>query len=76
VNDARVLREAALDGYGIILQADLILAEDLEAGRLVQILPDYKTPSRPLHILYSATRPPTQILRRFIDRVAAVFGQA
>jgi DNA-binding transcriptional LysR family regulator len=74
VNDARVLREAALQGHGVILQADLILAGDLAAGRLVQILSDYETPARPLHVVFSATRPPTQILRSFIDQLVIAFG--
>ncbi|GLK67475.1 LysR family transcriptional regulator [Hansschlegelia plantiphila] len=75
VNDARVLQSAALDGQGIILQADLIVADDLAAGRLVQVLPDYETPTRPMHILFAATRPPTQTLRRFIDHVVDRFGK-
>ncbi|MDQ0390717.1 LysR family transcriptional regulator [Labrys monachus] len=75
VNDARVLRAAALDGHGIVLQADLILADDLAAGRLVQVLPEYETPARPLHLLFAAARPPTQTLRRFIDHVADRFGR-
>ncbi len=75
VNDARVLQAAALDGQGIILQANLILADDLAAGRLVQVLPDYETPTRALHILFTATRPPTQTLRSFIDHVADRFGE-
>ncbi|MFG1425969.1 LysR family transcriptional regulator [Roseixanthobacter glucoisosaccharinicivorans] len=75
VNDARVLQAAALDGQGIILQANLILADDLAAGRLVQVLPDYETPTRALHILFAATRPPTQTLRSFIDHVASRFGK-
>lgn len=75
VNDARVLQAAALDGQGIILQAKLILADDLAAGRLVQVLPDYETPTRSLHILFAAIRPPTQTLRSFIDHVARRFGK-
>ena len=75
VNDARVLQAAALDGQGIILQANLILADDLAAGRLVRVLPDYETPTRPLHILFAATRPPTQTLRSFIDHVLDRFGR-
>jgi DNA-binding transcriptional LysR family regulator len=74
VNDARVLRQAALEGHGIVLQANLILADDLAAGRLVQVLPDYETPTRPLQILFAATRPPTQTLRSFIDHVVVRFG--
>jgi DNA-binding transcriptional LysR family regulator len=75
VNDARVLHQAALEGHGIVLQAGLILADDLATGRLAQILPDYETPTRPLYILFSAARLPTQILRSFLDEVVAAFGQ-
>jgi DNA-binding transcriptional LysR family regulator len=75
VNDARVLQAAALDGQGIILQANLILADDLAAGRLVQVLPDYETPTRPVHILSAATRPLTKTLRHFIDHVVDRFGK-
>ncbi len=75
VNDARVLHAAALEGHGIILQADLILGDDLSAGRLVQVLPDYETPTRPLHILLAAARPPALTLRRFVDHVVDRFGK-
>jgi len=74
VNDARVLREAALSGHGIILQADIILGEDLSEGRLVRVLPDYETPPRTLHILYAAMRAPTPALRSFIDHIVARCG--
>lgn len=76
VNDARVLQAAAVEGQGIILQANLILSDDLAAGRLVQVLPDYETPTRALHILFAATRPPTQTLRSFIDHVVNRFGES
>ncbi len=67
VNDGRVLRAAALDGQGIILQAELDLRDDLAHGRLVLVLPTYKAPSRPMHVLFSASRPQTPKLRFFID---------
>lgn len=76
VNDARVLREAALAGHGIVQQASMIVADDLAAGRLVQVLPDHEAPARPLHIVYATSRPPTSTLRGFIDHVVARFGSA
>lgn len=74
VNNGQALREAALDGFGIILQAADMLRDDLVSGRLVRVLPNYETPSRPMHILFAPDRRPTPKLRSFVDFVAATFG--
>ncbi len=74
VNDGRVLHAAALDGQGILLQAETTVADDLASGRLVRVLPTYEAPSRPMHILFSARRPQTPKLRTFIDMVVEAFG--
>lgn len=74
INDARALREMALRGDGIILQADLILADDLATGRLLPVLPGYDAPMRPLHALYPANRPPTRLLRHVLDEIARRFA--
>jgi DNA-binding transcriptional LysR family regulator len=74
VNNGPALRVAALDGFGIILQAEDMLREDLASGRLVTVLPDYAPPSRPMHILFAPDRRPTPKLRSFIDFVVTNFG--
>lgn len=74
VNTGPALRAAALEGFGITLQAEEMLREDLAAGRLVQVLPDYAGPSHPMHILFPASRRPTPKLRSFVDFVVEVFG--
>ncbi len=74
VNDARTLRDAAVAGWGVILQAEAIIAEDLAAGRLVRILPGWEGPVRPMHLLFPAARPLTPKLREFIDMVVREFG--
>ncbi|PSH59040.1 LysR family transcriptional regulator [Phyllobacterium brassicacearum] len=75
VNNGQALREAALDGFGIILQATDMLTEDLVSGRLMRVLPNYEGPSRPMHILFAPDRRPTPKLRSFVDFVAATFGR-
>jgi DNA-binding transcriptional LysR family regulator len=40
-NSAEGLRRAALAGMGVIMLPEIMLCEDVEAGRLVRILPDY-----------------------------------
>jgi DNA-binding transcriptional LysR family regulator len=74
VNHGQALREAALSGFGIILQAEDMLRDDLASGRLVRVLPDYEAPSRPMHILFAPDRRPTPKLRSFIDFVVTTFG--
>jgi DNA-binding transcriptional LysR family regulator len=41
VNNGEALRLAALSGLGIIMQPEVLLADDLRAGRLVPVLSDY-----------------------------------
>ena len=74
VNDARVLRDAALAGRGILLQAERIVADDLASGRLVRILPGWEGPVRPMNLIFSANRPLTPKLRSFVDLVVHEFG--
>jgi DNA-binding transcriptional LysR family regulator len=74
INNGQALRAAALEGFGIILLSHELLEDDLAAGRLVRILPDYEPPSRPMHILFAPDRKPTPKLRSFIDFVVATFG--
>ena len=58
VNHGEALREAALGGFGIILQAEEMLTNDLASGRLVRVLPGFQAPSRPMHILFAPDRRP------------------
>jgi DNA-binding transcriptional LysR family regulator len=46
----------------------------LEDGRLVEVLPGYTAPTRPLHILYAPDRRMTPKLRSFIDFAVLQFG--
>ena len=74
VNDAKALLAAALNGFGIILIAEDLVREALDAGTLVQVLPDYAPPSRQMHLIFHADRQQTPKLRSFIDAVMAEFG--
>jgi DNA-binding transcriptional LysR family regulator len=41
-NDAEVIRQWALQGKGLVLKANLDVIKDIEAGRLVRVLPEYQ----------------------------------
>ncbi|EHJ93496.1 LysR family transcriptional regulator [Vreelandella boliviensis] len=74
INDWKGLLRAALEGFGITLGYEAALAEELSAGRLVRILPDYEGPSRPMHLLYAADQRMTPKLRHFIDDIVTTFS--
>lgn len=65
---------AARAGMGVVLQPCELVREDLEAGRLVELLLDYPVPTRPLHVLYAPDRRMTPKLHSFLDFVVAKFG--
>jgi DNA-binding transcriptional LysR family regulator len=69
INNGEALRRAALAGAGIVMQSDLLLADDLEAGRLVRVLPRFSPPSRQAHLLYLPDRRPSPKLQRFVEFV-------
>jgi DNA-binding transcriptional LysR family regulator len=75
-NHGDALRVAALHHAGIILQPEVLLADDLAAGRLLQILPDWAPPAKPVHLLYAPDTRPTARLRGMIDFLLSHFGPA
>ncbi|WP_114086537.1 LysR family transcriptional regulator [Thalassospira profundimaris] len=73
-NNWAALLSAAIGGAGITLGPEIALHEALASGRLVQVLPDYQGPERPLYVLYPANRRPTAKMRHFIAAMKDAFG--
>jgi DNA-binding transcriptional LysR family regulator len=73
INSTFAIRYAALAGAGIVLMRDEMLAEDISAGRLKVLLPDYKTQSRVRQILWLRNRKMTPKLRAFIDFIVETY---
>ena len=74
VNNGQALRVAALHGLGIVLQSAFLLQADVQAGRLVQLLPSYTLPSRPMSLVYLPDRYRSPKLRSFVDFLVERFG--
>jgi DNA-binding transcriptional LysR family regulator len=70
-NDLGMLREAALLGIGVARAPRYVVAEDLRAGRLVEVLPGWTTAPRKVHSLHPAGRRLPARVRVFLDHVAA-----
>ncbi|MBU9808832.1 LysR family transcriptional regulator [Rahnella sp. C60] len=73
-NDWRALLHAAVSGYGVTLGPEDVLKEEINAGRLIQVLPGYEGPSRPMHVLTPAGLRQTVKIRSFIQAVKQAFG--
>lgn len=75
VNGGLALREAALAGLGVILQPEMMVKDDLEAGRLVRFFPELPAPTWPVQIVYlpDARMPPK--LESFIDFLQETLGR-
>lgn len=58
-NNGLALKMAALQGFGLIMQSEILLAEDVAAGRLVSLLEDFVPPARAMHIVYPRDRQAT-----------------
>ncbi|MFU3884472.1 LysR family transcriptional regulator [Pseudomonas aeruginosa] len=73
-NSGEALRAAAVAGMGILLQPYELVADEIEAGRLIRLLPEYEPPARSLHVLYASDRRMTPKLRSFLDFAVKKFS--
>lgn len=74
-NDGQVLRAAALDGLGILVQPSYIVYDDVVAGRLVPVLDDWDLPRLQINIAFASRRHLSAKVRSFIDFMVAEFDQ-
>ncbi|MHC9235054.1 LysR family transcriptional regulator [Pseudooceanicola sp. 502str34] len=67
VNSARIARDLAVCGEGIVFAPEFILRDDLREGRLVPLLEEYDSPTSPLSAVYlEGARLPRKV-RALID---------
>jgi len=69
-NSGETLRMAALEGAGIFLAAGFLVADDLETGRLVRLLPDYRPVEFAMNAVYPHRHHLSAKVRTFIDMLA------
>jgi DNA-binding transcriptional LysR family regulator len=72
-NDGQVLRAAALNGMGILVQPKYIVYEDIVAGRLLPVLDDHELPSLTINLAYASRRYLAAKCRTFIEFLAGHF---
>ena len=69
-NSGETLRVAALQGVGISLAPGFLIADDLESGRLVRLLPEYRPVEFSMNAVYPHRHHLSAKVRSFIDLLA------
>jgi DNA-binding transcriptional LysR family regulator len=73
--DALTLRDAAVAGLGIVRSPRFIVDEDLQAGRLVRLLPEARSVDPDLCAVFSSRKLVPLKLRVFLDFIQSNFGE-
>ena len=73
-NDGQVLRSAALNGHGILVQPSYIFYEDVVAGRLVSVLDEWELPQLTINIAYPSRKHLSAKVRAFISFMVDEFA--
>jgi len=69
-----IIRLAAVAGAGIAFQPHFIVGEDLAAGRLVQVLPDWRSAEMGIHAVYPSRKHLSAKVRTFVDFIVAALA--
>ncbi|MBS2132267.1 LysR family transcriptional regulator (plasmid) [Burkholderia thailandensis] len=73
-NNAEMLRQLALLGYGIAILPSYLIERDIASGRLVGLLPEYQLPCVDVHIAYPSRHYLPAKVRTFIDHLIEQFA--
>jgi DNA-binding transcriptional LysR family regulator len=69
-DDLTAARMAALAGIGAACMPDLLIAEDLQNGRLVELLPEWRAPNIPVFATFPSRRGILPSVRALLDHLA------
>lgn len=68
------VRQASLAGAGLSVLPDFTVTEDLAAGRLVQVLPQWSLPNGNIYAVFPVARYRPAKVRAFVDLLASRLG--
>lgn len=74
LNNSLAIRAAALRGAGIALTPTFIVGEDLRAGSLQRLLPDYRAREISVYAVYPERRHLSPKVRAFVEYMKQVFS--
>ncbi len=73
-NNGEALRDAAVAGLGVALLPTFIAGRELQAGRLVTVLPEHAPPPLSLSLIYPPNRHLSPRIRAFVQFMHQRFG--
>lgn len=74
-NDGEIAVRWALDGHGIVMRAEWDIERYLASGRLVQVLPQYRTPGADIYAVYAQRHQLSSRIRVFVDCLSDAFAR-
>ena len=74
-NDGEIAVNWALDGHGILMRAEWDIERYLASGRLVRVLPQYRTPDADICAVYPQHQQASSRVRTLVDFLAASFAR-
>jgi DNA-binding transcriptional LysR family regulator len=72
-NDGEIAVNWALDGHGILMRAEWDIERYLDSGRLVQVLPQYRTPDADIYAIYPQHQHQSARIRTFVAHLSQTF---
>ena len=73
IDNGEAQRAMAIDGAGVVYLPRDLVDEDLAAGRLVRLLPEWELPTLPIHTVHPSRHLVPRRVAAFIDAVAEGF---
>lgn len=73
-NNGETCTAAAIEHQGITMQPDFLIAEELQAGRLVELLPDYRIGTAGVHAIYPSRKHVTPKVRALVRFLATALN--
>ncbi len=74
-NDINLIKALALSGKGVALLPTYACHSEVKSGKLVRVLPRWRSKVDPIHLVYPGQKFVAPKLRAFIDLAAQVFEQ-
>jgi len=74
-NDGEIAVKWALEGHGVLMRAEWDVRRYLRSGRLVEVLPQYRTPDADIYAIYAQRHQLSPRVRAFVRFVELAFAK-